>query len=376
MRILAIETSCDETAVCILEAKGRKPKSASWRILSNIVASQVKIHAPWGGVVPNLAKREHQKNLPVLLRKALKQAQLSFVKPKIDLMAITNGPGLEPALWVGINFSQELAKKWKKPLIGINHLEGHIFSVFLKKNRESTKHEARSTKKKFEIRISDFEFPAIALLVSGGHTELVLMKEWLKYKIIGQTLDDAAGEAFDKVARLLSLGYPGGPVIAKEADKLNSSKLGFGENEKKIKLPRPMLNSKDYNFSFSGLKTAVLYKLKELGIITPEIKAKIAHEFQQAVIDVLVKKTIRAVKEYKAKTIILGGGVVANKELRRQIIEAVKPLKNNPILLMPEMEFTGDNAAMIALPAYFRSIKHKKIGAISKIVADSNLKLV
>jgi N6-L-threonylcarbamoyladenine synthase len=384
MRILAIETSCDETAVCILEAKGRKPKSASWRILSNIVASQVKIHAPWGGVVPNLAKREHQKNLPVLLRKALKQAQLSFVKPKIDLMAITNGPGLEPALWVGINFSQELAKKWKKPLIGINHLEGHIFSVFLKKNRESTKHEARSTKKKFEIRISDFEFPAIALLVSGGHTELVLMKEWLKYKIIGQTLDDAAGEAFDKVARLLSLGYPGGPVIAKEADKLNSSKLGFGENEKKIKLPRPMLNSKDYNFSFSGLKTAVLYLLRDLKqksnysllVTRYGLLQSICAEFQQAVIDVLVKKTISAAREYRVKTIILGGGVAANKELRRQIIEAVKPLKNNPILLMPEMEFTGDNAAMIALPAYFRSIKHKKIGAISKIVADSNLKLV
>ncbi len=352
MRILAIETSCDETAVAVLDVSGGLKKTKI-KILSNIVASQVKIHAPWGGVVPNLAKREHQKNLPIILKKVLKQAKISLTKPKIDIIAVTEGPGLEPALWVGINFSQDLAKKWKKPLIGINHLEGHIMSVLLPNPKKII-------------------FPALALVVSGGHTELVLIKKLLKYKVIGQTLDDAAGEAFDKVARLLGLGYPGGPVIAAAAEKfkIKNSKL-------KINLPRPMINSKDYNFSFSGLKTAVLYKLKELGALTSEMKAEMAHEFQQAVIDVLIKKTIRAAKEYKVKTIILGGGVAANKELRRQVKEVAYNCSSRYVLnlLIPEMEFTGDNAAMIALAAYFCAFKNKKIGNGQNIVADSNLRL-
>jgi N6-L-threonylcarbamoyladenine synthase len=368
MRILAIETSCDETAVCVLEARGNF-RNAKIRILSNIVASQVKIHAPWGGVVPNLAKREHQKNLPIIFKKVFKEAKLSPKNPRVDLMAVTSGPGLEPCLWTGINFAEDLAKKWNKPLIGINHLEGHIFSVFLPRPKKIL-------------------FPALALIVSGGHTELVLMEKPLKYKVIGQTLDDAAGEAFDKVARLLGLGYPGGPAISKEAEKWKSQipKSKFQINSKfqipNIKLPRPMINSKDYNFSFSGLKTAVLYKLKDLAVLfhdrkklPPSIVSAVAAEFQQAVIDVLLRKTIRAAKEHKAKTIILGGGVAANKELRRQMAEAVKLLKNNPILLIPEMEFTGDNAAMIALAAYFRDKKAKKISDGSKITADSNLKL-
>ncbi len=352
-RILAIETSCDETAVSILEVSGSLP-AGGFKILSNIVASQVKIHAPWGGVVPNLAKREHQKNLPLIFKKALKEAHLSLKNPKIDLIAVTSGPGLEPALWVGINFAQELAKKYKKSLLGVNHLEGHIMSVLLSKPRKIL-------------------FPALALVVSGGHTELVFIKNWLKYRIIGQTLDDAAGEAFDKVARLLSLGYPGGPVIAAEAAKFTSSKFQIPSS--RIQLPRPMIGSKDYNFSFSGLKTAVLYKIRDLKEMTPSLKVEMAAEFQQAVIDVLIKKTIRAVKEYRAQTIILGGGVAANKELRRQMDEAIKNLKHRPVFLMPEMVFAGDNAAMIALAAYFRTIKVKKIGDGQNIVADSNLKL-
>ncbi len=354
MKVLAIETSCDETAVSILQITGNfhVPKI---KILSNIVASQVKIHAPWGGVVPNLAKREHQKNLPLIFKKALKEAYLSLKNPKIDLIAVTSGPGLEPALWVGINFAQELAKKYNKPLLAVNHLEGHIMSVLLRKPRKIL-------------------FPALALVVSGGHTELVLFKKPLEYRVIGQTLDDAAGEAFDKVARLLGLGYPGGPVIAKEAEK-------FSGSERNIKLPRPMINSKDYNFSFSGLKTAVLYKIRDLKEMTPDLKIEMAAEFQQAVIDVLIKKTIRLAKEYGVKTIILGGGVVANKELRRQMEDAVKNLKHKPVFLMPEMEFTGDNAAMIALAAYFRAMERKtphiagQVGDSQNIVADSNLKL-
>ncbi len=367
MKILAIETSCDETAISILEIKikgfSKSVRSSAFDILANVVASQIKVHAPWGGVVPNLAKREHQKNLPVVLRKALKQAKLSIGKPKIDLIAVTSGPGLEPALWVGINFAQELAKKWEKPLIGMNHLEGHIFSVFLEKA---------------EFSISNFQFPVLALVVSGGHTELVLMKDWLKYKVIGRTLDDAAGEAFDKVAKMLKLGYPGGPVVAKEAEE-------FQDNKFQIKLPRPMFNSKDYSFSFSGLKTAVLYLLRDLEKKIPDLYdnkdliSSICAEFQQAVIDVLVKKTMRAAKEYKVKTIILGGGVAANKELRGQLKKAIEGVnfENHKSInfLMPEMEFTGDNAAMIALPAYFRWQKMKKPAITRAIEANGNLKI-
>ena len=244
-------------------------------------------------------------------------------------------------------------------------------------------------------QISKIKFPVLALIVSGGHTELVLIKDWLKYKILGQTLDDAAGEAFDKVAKMLNLGYPGGPVIGAMADKKSKYDTKFATAQfiaslNKIKLPRPMLNSKDYNFSFSGLKTAVLYLLKDLEKKIPQLcdskdaVNEICAEFQQAVIDVLIVKTVRAVKEYKAKTIILGGGVAGNRELRRQLKKAGEEINfGNRTLLMPEMEFTGDNAAMIALAAYFRALKNpaknsaanKKIGMISKITADSNLRL-
>jgi len=438
MKILAIETSCDETAVAVLNISGGL-KRTKIKILSNIVASQVKIHAKWGGVVPNLAKREHQANLIPILKQTLKESNLlisnfqfsiskpfgkrrmpskakrqnlnskfeilnsilkqepellkrlvPFLKkyraPNIDLIAVTNGPGLEPALWVGINFAMALALFWNKPLIGINHLEGHIFSVFLKNGKE--------------FSISNIQFPILALIVSGGHTELVLMEKWLKYKVIGQTLDDAAGEAFDKVARLLGLGYPGGPAIAAEAAKFKIENLKL-----KISLPRPMINSKDYNFSFSGLKTAVLYLLRDLKqkpnysllVARYGLLQSICAEFQQAVIDVLIKKTIAAAKEYKVKTIILGGGVAANKELRRQLEESIGKLNfENRLslpsfrsggrprlrfskfisLLMPEMEFTGDNGAMIALAAYFRWQKNKKpLNKLGALKADGNLKL-
>jgi len=378
MIILAIETSCDETAIAVLETKRGK-----FRILSNIVASQIKTHAHWGGVVPNLAKREHQRNLPIVLKKALRKtgfaiSNLQFpiskqilnskseiinsVFKKIDLIAVTIGPGLEPALWTGINFAQELAKKWKKPIIGINHLEGHIFSALLREEN-------------FEFRISNLEFPVIALLVSGGHTELILMKNWLDYKIIGRTLDDAAGEAFDKVAKMLGLSYPGGPIVAKLAEERVTAPFT---------LPRPMINSKNYDFSFSGLKTAVLYKLRDLNFnnLKPSVKLitkkQIAYEFRQAVIDVLISKTIRAAKEYKIKTIILGGGVTANQELRRQMSKAIQNQIPNSKFLIPNSEFTTDNAAMIALAAYFRTKKkppNKLEARPEELKADGNLKL-
>ena len=370
MIILAIETSCDETAIAIL-----KSDKKSFKILSNVISSQIKIHAKWGGVVPSLAKREHIKNLPIVLKKALREAKVSNSKFKvssIDAIAVTIGPGLEPALWTGINFAQELANKWKKPVVAINHMEGHIASVLLSQNKGSAKNEARSTKKNFGFRISDFGFPAIALLVSGGHTELVLIKKLLDYKIIGSTLDDAAGEAFDKVAKMLKLPYPGGPEVAKMATKFKNQISNI-----KINLPRPMLNHKNYDFSFSGLKTAVLYlirDLKEKGLNTDDwiLKAQICHEFQQAVIDVLISKTLRAAKEYKVKTIILGGGVAANQELRKQLNSQLSVVSSQTKLLMPDIKFTGDNAVMIALAA---SMRKKQFINPENLKADGNLKL-
>ncbi|MBU2109948.1 tRNA (adenosine(37)-N6)-threonylcarbamoyltransferase complex transferase subunit TsaD, partial [Patescibacteria group bacterium] len=253
------------------------------------------------------------------------------------LIAVTIGPGLEPALWTGINFARDLNKVWDKPIIGINHMEGHILSALL-------------CRKKFSI--SNFQFPMLALLVSGGHTELVLIKNWLKYKIIGQTRDDAAGEAFDKVAKMLKLPYPGGPQVAKLAEKYKIQNTKY-----KIRLPRPMINSKDYDFSFSGLKTAVLYLLRDLRFMNKDLRIAICHEFQQAVIDVLIAKTIRAAKEYKVKSIIAGGGVIANNELRKQLNETIEKNIPNTKFLIPDTKFTTDNAAMISVAAYFRALK-------------------
>ncbi|MDO8523060.1 MAG: tRNA (adenosine(37)-N6)-threonylcarbamoyltransferase complex transferase subunit TsaD [bacterium] len=346
MKILAIETSCDETAISII--KGKKTlKGDDFTILSSHISSQVKIHAPFGGVVPNLAKREHIKNLPILLKKILKEIPppLGSRAPKLDAIAVTSGPGLEPALWTGINFAQKLAEEYKLPLIPVNHLEGHIYSAFM--------HEDK-------FIIPKNIFPLLTLIVSGGHTELVLVKKHLSYKILGETLDDAAGEAFDKVARMLGLPYPGGPEISKIAKKGNPSAINF---------PRPIINSKDLNFSFSGLKTAVLYYLRD----NPKFsKANVAASFEQAVVDVLVSKTLKAVAEFKPKTIALGGGVAANDRLRKEL------LKKIPGILLPEKQFTGDNASMIAVAAYFKA-KAKKISNPSAswrtINAQGGLKL-
>lgn len=350
IKILAIETSCDETGMAILEGKGGF-KNPRFRILKNLVASQIKIHSPFGGVVPNLAKRAHEKNLPILFKKLGSERQILNI---VDAVAITVGPGLEPCLWQGINFAQKLAQKYKKPVVAINHMEGHLFSVFLSKNGK-------------ESSIFNFQFPALALLVSGGHTELILVKNWLDYQIIGQTLDDAAGEAFDKVARLLGLGYPGGPALSKLASKTKKPQT--------VKFPRPMINSKDLNFSFSGLKTAVLYFTRKLPKLTPKIKAQICREFQQAVIDVLIVKTLKAAQKYKPKTVILGGGVAANQELRKQIKKEFNEKFPKISLLLPEIQFTGDNAAMIAAAGYLKTLKKRFVKNINALKADGNLKL-
>ena len=350
MLILGIETSCDETAVAVLEVKNQKAK-----IKSSVVSSQVKLHAPYGGVVPHLAAREHEKNLPVVLAQALKAAKVKM--EKIDLIAVTAGPGLSPALWRGVNFANALAEKENKLLIAVNHIEGHIYSNWLKSVRINYKLEAKSNNL----------FPALCLIVSGGHTQLILMSGYGKYKLIGETVDDAAGEAFDKIARILKLGYPGGPVISKTASRGDAAKFS---------LPRPMLYSKDYNFSFAGLKTAVLYLVRSLKKVGKQTVADIAASAQAAIVDVLIAKTMRAAREYKVKTVMLSGGVSANKLLRENLTAAGKG-SGLPVLV-PPLEYTGDNAVMIALAGYFQSVKLKtksvKLGW-QKVKADANWEL-
>ena len=353
VKILAIETSCDETAIALVDAKGglRQP---NFKVLKNIISSQIKIHRPFGGVVPSLAKREHLKNLPVVLQKALSpilygrtEWEMKEKLNNIGLIAVTVGPGLEPALWTGINFAKELAKKYKKPLIGVNHLEGHMYSFLLKQ---------KAVISKSEFRISNI-YPAIVLIVSGGHTILIYQKSLTAWKKIGETRDDAAGEAFDKVARLLGLPYPGGPEL---------EKLAMGGNPSAIEFPRPMIYQKNYDFSFSGLKTAVLYYLRD----HPKIREKdVAASFQQAIIDVLIQKTIRAASEYKVRSVILSGGVASNKALQKRLRAECR--KNKLNFLSAERKYQTDNAAMIAVAAYIGHLRGRK----SRITAQANLNL-
>ncbi len=348
MNILAIDTSCDDTSIAVI--KGNKNRI---EILSNVVSSQEKLHQAYGGVYPSLAKREHLKNLPLVLKRALKKAGLDLEKPKIDAIAITTGPGLEPCLWQGINFAEELANSWRKPIIPVHHLEAHIL--------------VNSLDKKLEASV----FPAIALLVSGGNTQLILVKGVGKYKILGETRDDAAGECLDKTARVLGLSYPGGPQIATQATKApKNSKL-------KIKLPRPMLHTKDYDFSFSGLKTAVLYDWKKRSKKVRESKAYISlmsQEIQQSIIDVLVKKTTKAVKDYRAKSVIIGGGVACNTELRKQLKKRLLIVNNKLNLLFPPKNLCTDNAVMIGVAAFLRQDKILKKTGTLKAIGNQKMK--
>ncbi len=446
MKILSIETSCDETAIALVDVseKGGKTK---FKILANEVSSQIAIHAQYGGVFPAMAKREHGKNITHILEKVLVDSKLakpvtkSFVlpkkteekirkilerendlaenfvdfvnrirTPKIDAIAVTTGPGLEPALWVGVSFAKALSYYWNIPFVPTNHMEGHIFSVF------------PTDQNTFTIDSNKKIFPAISLLVSGGHTEIVLMKDWMKYKKVGKTRDDASGEAFDKVARMLDLPYPGGPEVSKLAAKErelshfseeskflgprisspkdSSSKMEARTDHKNsdsslplklIQLPRPMIYSKDYDFSFSGLKTAVLYMVRDLKekysekelekLFGPDSnwKQKIACEFENSVIEVLVSKALRAIKEYKAKTLIVGGGVSANKylqEIMKKEVGKINEGKKEKITVhFPSRKLTGDNGLMIAIAGYYQ-FKNKKIAKnLNSVKANGNLSL-
>ncbi|MBX4195370.1 tRNA (adenosine(37)-N6)-threonylcarbamoyltransferase complex transferase subunit TsaD [Candidatus Parcubacteria bacterium] len=343
MRILAIETSCDETAVAVLECSGTLPVP-EFKVLGNSLMSQIHIHKEYGGVYPMLAKREHIKNLPILLPKTMQEADNSDV----DYIAVTSGPGLEPALWTGIEFAKELGKKWGKRVIPVNHMEGHLFSYMFEQSKP-------------------IEFPAIALLVSGGHTELVHVEDFDKYKIIGRTRDDAVGEAFDKTARLLGLPYPGGPKISELAE-ISRNRGGVPA----FHFPRPMIKSGDLNFSYSGLKTSVLYTTRKLGELDLKTKESLAEAFEDAAIEPLVEKTRAAANLHGAKTLIVGGGVAANKLLRKNLQALADELSLD--FRLPIQSLTTDNAIMIGIAAYVRLLTNRAESP-DEIVARGNLDL-
>ncbi len=317
-----------------------------------MIASQAKLHAKYGGVVPEVAARKHVEVILPVIAEALGTDIAGLKKvPKIDVIAVTAGPGLVTSLLVGAETARVLSYIWRKPLVAVNHLEGHVYSSLLPGNRIMTK----------------AHFPMLALVVSGGHTELVYMKDHAQYKIIGETRDDAAGEAFDKVAKMLQLGYPGGPQVSKQAEEFRMK-----NGECRIKLPRPMLDSDDFDFSFAGLKTAVLYAIQKMK--PDEIKKRtleICAEFQNAAVEVLAAKTIAAAKKFKVKTILLGGGVAANKQLREQLSFAIKTIIPNSLFIIPSFEYTGDNAAMIAAAGYFHVLR-KDFTPWQKLDVDAN----
>lgn len=411
--ILSIESSCDETAIAILSYSKNTLK-----VLSNEISSQVKLHAKWGGVVPNLAAREHVKNITPLLELSLKNAGIKT--EDIDAIAVTSGPGLIPALMVGVNYAKTLSYLWQKPLLGIHHIEGHIYANFIcdkisaisksqipiskqiQKSKSEISKETTSAIENYKLKIENFDttFPILTLVVSGGHTQLILMKDHFQYEIIGQTVDDAVGEAFDKVARILDIGYPGGPNIAAWAAKIQNPKSQYQikskcQNDQKntgykirdtkyeIQFPRPMLHKKNYNFSFSGLKTAVLYETKKHPELLKDKNyiAEICHEFQQACIDVLIAKTLKAAEEFQPKTIMLAGGVSANIELRKQLGEAIEKSIPTTLYKIPSTDLTGDNAAMIAASAALRFEKmseaqeKKALSNWKTLQPDANLKM-
>jgi N6-L-threonylcarbamoyladenine synthase len=343
MMILGIETSCDETAASVL-----KDNNGSINILSNVVSSQIEIHKQYGGVVPEVAAREHVFNMLPVIDKALALAGMKkeHAAKKIDAIAVTVGPGLITSLIIGIETAKTLSYAWGVPAIGVNHIEGHIYANFIGERK--------------------IKFPAVVLTVSGGHTMLVFMEKHGSFKTIGETRDDAAGEAFDKAAKLLNIGYPGGPAIAKWASEYKEEK-----NAVKIILPRPMLNSSDFAFSFSGLKTALRYQLEKDKDWMKKIP-EYSHEFQQAVVDTLAVKTIKAAKKFNAKTVMLSGGVSANRELRTRLEKEV--LQEGLAFMMPELKYTTDNAAMVACAGCFKA-KRKEFTAWQDLKVDCSLEL-
>jgi len=307
MKILGIETSCDDTAVAVVE-NGRKT-------VAEAVVRQTEIHQQFGGVVPEVASREHLSFLFPLIEEVMQKAKA--VPSDIGLLAATIGPGLKGSLLVGVQTASTLSYLWKKKVVPINHLQAHLFASLLDTDRK-------------------WHFPLLGLVVSGGHTSLALVKSYDDFKVLGETRDDAAGEALDKIAKLLGLGYPGGPIIDREAAKVKRKIRPF--------LPRPMIESRDFDFSFSGLKTAVKYILRR------KKKDEIIFDAQEAIVDVLVNKLAEAYQKFQPKQIIVGGGVIANSRLRTKILET---LGDKTEVILPKPCHSLDNAAMVAGAAYF-----------------------
>jgi len=339
--ILAIETSCDETAAAVIN---------DGKILSNVIASQAKLHAKFGGVVPEVAAREHIPAIIPTISLALKEAKITL--KDIDYIAVTYGPGLMTSLMVGIDTAKALSLAYNKPLLPVNHMEAHIYANFVE---------------------SKIKFPALILIVSGGHTLLVNMKKHGEYTVVGETLDDAAGEAFDKSAKLMGLGYPGGPQISEHAKKGNAQRFN---------LPRPMLNHPGLDFSFSGLKTAVLYEFEKQkksakggsasGGKDSQLVNDMAASVQLAINDTLIGKLEQAIDRYAPKTIMLGGGVAANAMLRNRFGKLATERKLN--YSIPKYEYCTDNAGMIGLAAYYK-LKNKKIRPANNFAAEPQLSL-
>jgi len=323
MRILAIETSADETAAAVTEER---------KVLSNVIYSQIIMHAKWGGIYPALAKRAHEEKIGPVVNAALEKFEM---EKDIDYIAVTYGPGLAIALEVGINKAKELSGEFHKKIIPVNHLEGHMYSCFVQNSKGNPYHECM--------------FPYLGFVVSGGHTEIVLFKEHCIYEVLGRTRDDAAGEALDKAAKMLDLGYPGGPVIEELAKQV--------ENKDFYKFPRPMLKSSDLDFSFSGLKTSFFYFINKMSQKEKIQNLKqLCSSYQEAVFETLEKKLELAIRKTGVNRTIVGGGVSANRYLRTKLRSLLK--KYNGSVLFPSFKYlTGDNAAMIGVAAYYKAKK-------------------
>lgn len=341
MKILAIETSCDDTCAAVLDET---------RVLSSVISSQTDLHKEWGGVVPDIAKRAHQERIEPVIKTALKRAGLAM--NEIDVIAVTIGSGLAIALSVGVNKAKELAKEHGKKLVAVNHIEGHMLSNLVQN--------------KLGKPVRKVNFPALALTVSGGHTKIVLINKIGDYEVVGETLDDAAGEALDKAAKLLGLGYPGGPVIERIAKK---GAIDF------LKLPHPLADKKILDYSFSGLKTSFYYQIKDW----PREKVvenieNLAATFQDAVFDTLVRKFKLAIEKYEPKTLMVSGGVMANMELRKRLRKLARE-KKIPILMPVKKWLNTDNAAMIGLVGYLKAVRGEFVEDIDKLDRDPRAEL-
>ncbi len=354
MRILAIESSCDESAAAYLEVKGGRVAC-----FEHLVATQA-IHAKYGGVVPEVAAREHSTTLPLVLaglaKKITGDEDGVALGRKVDVVAVTRGPGLVTSLKVGVDTARALAAAWNKKVVGVNHIDGHVRAAWLP-----------GAPLEFALKNSRGVFPALVLVVSGGHTELLLMRDEARYTLLGATRDDAAGEAFDKAAKLMDLGYPGGPAISRLAAEGDATAFPF---------PRPMISDPHFDFSFSGLKTAVRYFLQRERekLSDPQFVRDAAASIEQAIVDVLVVKTVRAAEIMRVKTVILAGGVAANVKLRRALGAELAARLPGIRYAEPPLQYCTDNAAMIAMAGYFAA-RRDKFDKWQKMEADPGWEL-